>query len=38
MSKSYWAAYEEWKKLSNDLGVPVDASHRFTRDQAHERR
>jgi hypothetical protein len=37
-SDSYWRAYEEWKKLDRDLGGTVDASQRFTREQAHERR
>ena len=37
-SDSYWRAYEEWKKLPRDLGAPIDASKRFTRDEAHERR
>ncbi len=37
-SDSYWRAFEEWKKLPRDLGVPIDASKRFTRDEAHERR
>ncbi len=35
---SYWRAYEEWKRLPRDLGVPIDASKRFTRDEAHKRR
>jgi hypothetical protein len=25
-SDSYWRAYEEWKRLDRDLGVPIDAS------------
>ena len=33
-----WRAYEEWKRLPDDLGGRVDASQRFTRDEAHERR
>jgi hypothetical protein len=37
-SDSYWRAYEEWKKLDRDLGGTIDASQRFTREQAHERR
>jgi hypothetical protein len=37
-SDAYWRAYEEWKPLPDDLGVPIDASKRFTRDAAHERR
>ncbi len=37
-SKAYWRAYEEWKRLPHDLGVPIDASKRMTRDEAHERR
>jgi hypothetical protein len=35
---TYWSAYEEWKRLPNDLGARIDASQRFTRDEAHERR
>jgi hypothetical protein len=35
---AYWRAYEEWKRLPRDLGVPIDASKRFARDEAHERR
>ena len=38
ISTGYWRAYEEWKRLPDDLGVPIDASKRFTRDEAHERR
>jgi hypothetical protein len=34
----YWRAYEEWKKLPDDLGGSIDASKRFTRDEVHERR
>jgi hypothetical protein len=37
-SDSYWQAFEEWKTRDRDLGVPVDASKRFTRPDAHERR
>jgi hypothetical protein len=37
-SDSYWRAYEEWKRLPDDLGGSIDASKRFTRDEAHERR
>jgi hypothetical protein len=37
-SSAYWRAYEEWKRLPHDLGAPIDASKRFTRDEAHERR
>jgi len=36
-SDRYWRAYEEWKKRDCDLGVSIDASQRFTRDEAHER-
>ena len=36
-SDSYWRAFEGWKKRDRDLGVGIDASKRFTRDQAHER-
>jgi hypothetical protein len=35
---AYWNAYEEWKRLPDDLGARIDASQRFTRDEAHERR
>lgn len=37
---AYWRAYEEWKKLPDDLGAPepIDASKRMTRDEVHERR
>jgi hypothetical protein len=38
MSDAYWRAYEEWKHLTGDLGGLIDASKRFTRDEAHERR
>jgi hypothetical protein len=37
-SDAYWRAYEEWKSLPHDLGGSIDASQRFTRDEAHERR
>jgi len=37
-SDAYWRAFEEWKRLPRDLGVRIDASKRFTRDEAHERR
>jgi len=37
-TSAYWKAYEEWKKLPDDLGGSIDASKRFTRDEAHERR
>jgi hypothetical protein len=37
-SDRYWQAYEQWKKLDRDLGGNIDASKRFTRDEAHERR
>jgi hypothetical protein len=36
-SPSYKEAYEAWKNRDRDLGVSLDASQRFTRDQAHER-
>jgi len=36
-SDSYWRAFEEWKKRDRNLGVAINASKRFTRDQAHER-
>lgn len=37
---AYWRAYEEWKRRPHDLGTPtpLDASKRFARDEAHERR
>ncbi len=35
---AYWRAYEEWKRLPRDLGGRIDASQRFSRDEAHERR
>ena len=35
---AYWRAYEEWKRLPDDLGGSIDASKRFTRDAAHERK
>ncbi|MGP0076557.1 MAG: hypothetical protein ACLPWF_31975 [Bryobacteraceae bacterium] len=35
---AYWRAYDEWKRLSDNLGASIDASQRFTRDEAHERR
>jgi hypothetical protein len=35
---AYWRAYVEWKSLPDDLGGRIDASKRFTRDEAHERR
>jgi len=38
MRAAYWRAYEEWKALSCDIGGSIDASKRFTRDEAHERR
>jgi hypothetical protein len=37
-SDYYWRAYEEWKRLPRDLGVPIDTSQRMTRDEVHERR
>jgi hypothetical protein len=30
-------AYEAWKHRDRDLGVSLDATQRFTRDEAHER-
>ena len=33
-SDEYWQAYEQWKKLD----IRLDASKRFTREEAHERR
>jgi len=33
-SAEYWKAYEQWKKLD----IKLDASKRFTREEAHERR
>ena len=37
-AQAYWRAYEEWKRLDRDLGGSIDASQRFARDEAHERR
>jgi hypothetical protein len=39
-SDAYWRAYEEWKRLPDNLGAPepIDASKRMTRDEVHERR
>jgi hypothetical protein len=37
-SDRYWQAFEQWKKLDRNLGGNIDASKRFTRDEAHERR
>lgn len=39
-SDSYWRAYEEWKRLPDNLGAPepIDASKRMTREEVHERR
>jgi len=39
-SDAYWRAYEEWKRLPDDLGTPtpLDASKRMTREEVHERR
>jgi len=34
---AYWRAYEEWKRLPENIGGPIDASQRFTRDEVHER-
>ena len=36
MTDEYWKAYETWKKLDEVPGL--NASKRFTREQAHERR
>ncbi len=36
-SDSYWRAFEDWKKRDRNFGVGLDASKRFTRDEAHER-
>jgi hypothetical protein len=38
MSDAHWRSYKEWKRLPHDLGASIDASQRFTRDEAHERR
>jgi hypothetical protein len=32
----YWLAYERWKKIKPIPGI--DAAHRMTREEAHERR
>jgi hypothetical protein len=37
ISNGYWSAYEQWKSLPDDLGGSIDASRRFTRNEAHER-
>lgn len=34
-SDEYWKAYERWKELTP---LPLDAEHRLSRDEAHERR
>jgi uncharacterized protein YhaN len=34
---AYWRAYQEWKRLPDELGGRIEASQRFTRDEAHER-
>jgi hypothetical protein len=34
MSDEYWRAYEEWKSIPL---LDVDAAHRFSREDAHER-
>jgi hypothetical protein len=34
-SAEYWAAFEEWKKIK---AFDIDAEHRMTREEAHERR
>jgi hypothetical protein len=33
----YLSACGRWKKRDRNLGVGIDASKRFTRDEAHER-
>ena len=33
----YWHMFQEWKKRDRNLGVGIDASKRFSRDEAHER-
>lgn len=39
LTDEYWRAYERWKQNVPAGGLPaVDASHRSTRDQAHDRR
>ena len=37
-SEAYWRAYEQWKSLCRDLEGSIDASQRFSRYEAHERR
>lgn len=32
----YWKAFERWKKIGSIPGI--DAAHRLSRDEAHERR
>jgi len=36
LTDEYWAAFEKWKKIKPIPGI--DAAHRMTRDEAHERR
>lgn len=36
MSDQYWEAYRQWKKLGSIKGI--DAAHRLSREEAHERR
>ena len=36
-SDKYWHACKEWKKRDRDLGVSIETSRRFTREEAHER-
>ena len=33
----YWRAFQDWKERDRNLGIAIDASKRFTRDEAHER-
>jgi hypothetical protein len=33
----YWRAFQDWKKRDRNLGIGMDVSKRFTRDEAHER-
>jgi hypothetical protein len=33
----YWRAFQDWKKRDRNLGIGIDVSKRFTRDEAHER-
>jgi len=36
LSDDYWRAYRRWRRIGPIKGI--DAAHRLTREQAHERR